>query len=89
MGLLSLVCLVCALRTNVAFIIIFAGLLVGFGLLTGVYWHLALGHAALAAKLEIVSHLSCIVEGDSTPPDCELMVNLFPRLVEQHYSWHV
>lgn len=55
MGLLCLVYLICALRTNIVFLVIFATLVVAFGLLTGTYWHLALGHAALGAKLQVVS----------------------------------
>jgi len=56
MGLLCFVYLICSLRTNIAFVIIFATLVAAFGLLTGTYWHLALGHAALAARLQVVSH---------------------------------
>ncbi len=56
MGLLCVVYLICALRTNIVFIIIFATLVAAFGLLTGTYWHLALGNAALAGKLQIASH---------------------------------
>jgi hypothetical protein len=55
MGMLCLVYLTCALRTNVVFLVIFATLVVAFGLLTGTYWHLALGHSALAGKLQVVS----------------------------------
>ncbi|MCJ1306906.1 hypothetical protein MMC25_000550 [Agyrium rufum] len=52
MGLLCLVYLICALRTNVVFVIIFLTLVCGFCLLAGEYWALALGQAALAAKLQ-------------------------------------
>ncbi|KAI9873859.1 MAG: hypothetical protein M1830_010515 [Pleopsidium flavum] len=55
MGLLCLVYLICALRTNIVFLVIFATLVVAFGLLAGTYWHLALGHAALAGKLQIAA----------------------------------
>ncbi|KAG7142024.1 Protein alcS like protein [Verticillium longisporum] len=54
MMLLCLVYLVCSLRTNVAFFIIFLTLVLGFGLLTGAYWALAsdyTGNAAFANKL--------------------------------------
>lgn len=55
MGLLCFVYLICALRTNIVFLVIFATLVVAFGLLTGTYWQLAMGNAALGAKLQIVS----------------------------------
>lgn len=39
MGMLCLIYLVCSLRTNVAFVIIFATLVAAFGLLTAAYWN--------------------------------------------------
>jgi len=58
MGLLCFIYLICSLRTNVAFVIIFLSLVVGFGLLTGSYWNSAMAIASTsparaAAKLAI------------------------------------
>ncbi|KAL8728288.1 MAG: hypothetical protein Q9166_005495 [cf. Caloplaca sp. 2 TL-2023] len=55
MALLSLLYLICALRTNMVFVTIFFGLFFTFVLLTGSYWQLAVGRAAAAAKLQIAS----------------------------------
>ena len=55
MGLMSLIYLICALRTNLIFVAIFFGLLMTFVVLTGSYWHLALGHKELASKLQVAS----------------------------------
>lgn len=57
MGLLSVVFLICSLRTNVAFFIIFLTLAITFGLLTGAYWAMAedfTGNAQYANKLLVV-----------------------------------
>ncbi|KAK4997171.1 hypothetical protein LTR66_003362 [Elasticomyces elasticus] len=51
MGVLCLVYLVCALRTNLVFVGIFATLVPAFGCLAGAYWHLAQGNAVFAGKL--------------------------------------
>lgn len=60
MGLLCLIYLVCSLRTNVAFVIIFFTLVIAFSLLAGAYWQTAnsIGNkdaaaAALAHRLQI------------------------------------
>ena len=55
MGLLCLIYLVASLRTNIIFVIIFATLVIAFGLLAGAYWQIAQGAAALGGKLVIVS----------------------------------
>lgn len=55
MGLLSLIYLVCALRTNLAFVAIFFGLLMTFVVLTASYWHLAARHLVMAQKLQVVA----------------------------------
>jgi hypothetical protein len=55
MGVLSLLYLVCALRTNITFVAIFFGLFMTFVLLAGSYWQFALGHGDIALKLQIVS----------------------------------
>jgi len=52
MGLLSLIFLICALRTNICFVIIFVTLVAAFGLLAGEYWYLAEGDVATAAHLQ-------------------------------------
>jgi len=60
MGLLCLIYLIAALRTNIVFVVIFATLVPAFGLLAGAYWQLAQGNAEMGGKLVIVS--------DSKPP---------------------
>ncbi|KAL9131549.1 MAG: hypothetical protein Q9217_000563 [Psora testacea] len=55
MGLMSLIYLVCALRTNLVFVAIFFGLLMTFVVLTGSYWHLALGNDDMAQKLQVAA----------------------------------
>ncbi|KAH6685928.1 hypothetical protein F5X68DRAFT_209524 [Plectosphaerella plurivora] len=49
MGMICLVFMVCSLRTNLVFFIIFLTLIIGFGLLTGAYWALASNYAGNAA----------------------------------------
>jgi succinate-acetate transporter protein len=39
MGVLCLIYLVCSLRTNIVFVVIFFTLVIAFGLLTGAYWY--------------------------------------------------
>ena len=55
MGLLSLIYLICALRTNLIFVAIFLGLLLVFVVLTASYWHLAAGHTVMAQKLQVAA----------------------------------
>lgn len=61
MGLLCLVYLICSLRTNIVFFVIFFTLVLAFGLLTGTYWQLtnaangSTTAGALAGRLLIVS----------------------------------
>ncbi|KAI9821211.1 MAG: hypothetical protein M1827_003945 [Pycnora praestabilis] len=55
MGLLCFIYLICSLRTNACFFIIFLTLVLTFCLLAGTYWNLALGNAALAAKLQVAA----------------------------------
>jgi succinate-acetate transporter protein len=59
MGFLCLIYLVCSIRTNIVFVIIFFTLVLAFGLLTGTYWQTANGIAnsdpsatALAGRLQ-------------------------------------
>ncbi|ESZ92125.1 hypothetical protein SBOR_7504 [Sclerotinia borealis F-4128] len=62
MGVLCLIFLVCSLRTNVVFVVIFFTLLLAFALLSAVYWHTAnsIGNAdpaelALAGRLTVAA----------------------------------
>ena len=58
MGLLTLIFLICALRTNVAFFLLFFTLLVGVLLLTGAFFLNAddiVANAAMAKRLTVVS----------------------------------
>lgn len=57
MGLMSLLYLICALRTNITFVAIFLGLFMTFVLLAGAYWQYALGHLATALNLQKVGRL--------------------------------
>ena len=65
-GLICVIFMVCSLRTNVCFFIIFLSLVLAFGLLAGAYMNLALyyenptntGAAATAKKLVVVSNSS-------------------------------
>jgi uncharacterized protein len=54
MGVLCFIYLICSLRTNIVFVIIFFTLVMTFGFVTGAYWALAsdyAGNAGFAAKL--------------------------------------
>lgn len=53
MGVLCLIYMICALRTNLVFVGIFFTLVLAFGFLTGAYFHNAQGNATLAGKLII------------------------------------
>ncbi|KAJ2904455.1 GPR1/FUN34/YaaH-class plasma membrane protein [Zalerion maritima] len=64
MGVLCLIFLVCSVRTNVCFFIIFLTLVIAFALLTGAYFLLAedyTGNAALAGKLIVGAGASTLV----------------------------
>lgn len=52
MGMLCLIYLVCSMRTNLVFFLIFFTLVPAFGLLAGTFFNLAEGKAALAAKCQ-------------------------------------
>lgn len=59
MGLVCLIFLICALRTNIVFVAIFLSLMTAFFLLTAARWALAEdfdGNAAIARRCAIVSH---------------------------------
>lgn len=55
MGFLCLIYMICALRTNVVFVCIFAGLVPAFGCLAGAYWHLAMGNTGTAGTLVVAA----------------------------------
>merc|ERR1712137_11169 len=61
MGLLCLVYLICSIRTNLIFFLIFFTLVPAFGLLAGSYLQAANGRAALAAKLAEAAGAFCFV----------------------------
>jgi succinate-acetate transporter protein len=52
MALMCFVYLICSIRTNVAFFIIFLTLTIAFSCLTGAYWQVANGNASLAGTLQ-------------------------------------
>lgn len=65
-GLVCVIFLICSLRTNIVFFLIFLSLIGGFGCLAGAYWNLALAYenptntmaAKRAGKLVVVSFSS-------------------------------
>jgi succinate-acetate transporter protein len=61
MGILCVVYLICSIRTNLIFFLIFFTLVPAFGLLAGSYLQLANGRAVLAAKLAEAAGAFCFV----------------------------
>lgn len=61
MGMLCLIFLVCSIRTNLVFFIIFFTLTPAFGLLAGSYMYIAEGKAQLASKLAEAGGAFCFV----------------------------
>ncbi|MCJ1292131.1 hypothetical protein MMC34_003681 [Xylographa carneopallida] len=55
MGLLSLIYLICSLRTNIMFVITFAGLTIGFLVEAGSYWNNAAGNTDSGSSLLVVA----------------------------------
>jgi len=55
MGLLCLIYLICSLRTNIVFFLIFFTLVIVFGLLSGAYWQLSNANDVLAGKLIVAA----------------------------------
>lgn len=53
MGVLCLVYMIVALRTNLVFVIIFFSLVMAFGFLAGAFWQLAEGNTALGGRLVV------------------------------------
>lgn len=67
MGLLMLIYTICATRTNIIYVVIFASLILVFALLAAAYWQLGKENEVLGNRLTVVS--SCYY--------CSLGVNLF------------
>lgn len=61
MGILCLVFLVCSIRTNLVFFLIFFTLVPAFGLLAGSYMYIAQGRLSLASKLAEAGGAFCFV----------------------------
>ncbi|KAF2469684.1 uncharacterized protein BDR25DRAFT_228345 [Lindgomyces ingoldianus] len=55
MGIMCFVYLICSLRTNVCFFMIFLTLVFAFSMLAGTYWQLNNGNTALAGRLQIAA----------------------------------
>lgn len=63
MGVLCFIYLICSLRTNIVFVVIFFTLVIAFGLLSGAYWQLANAYGdgmnadkiALAHRLQVAA----------------------------------
>ena len=51
MAILSFVFLLCSLRTNAVFVLVFLGATIGFGLASGAFWQLALANLSLGSTL--------------------------------------
>lgn len=56
MGLLCVVYLICSLRTNVVFVVIFLTLVLGFSLLTGAYWQNAKALSSTPADAHLLRY---------------------------------
>jgi len=61
MGVLCLVYLICALRTNIIFVGIFFTLVIAFGFLAGAFWQLANGNVVLGGKLQVAGGATAFV----------------------------
>jgi succinate-acetate transporter protein len=55
MGFMCFIYLICSIRTNIAFFIIFLTLVIAFSALAAEYWQVANGNAVLAGKLQKVA----------------------------------
>ena len=53
MGMLCFIYLICSLRTNICFFMIFLTLVIAFGLLAGSYWEANNGRMALSHNLQV------------------------------------
>ncbi|KAI9745419.1 MAG: hypothetical protein M1818_000953 [Claussenomyces sp. TS43310] len=61
MGVLTFIYLICSVRTNIVFVIIFLSLGITFCLLAGSYWHLAQENAQIAHRLTVGGGASAFV----------------------------
>jgi hypothetical protein len=50
MAMLSFIFLICSLRTNVAFVLVFTTATIGFGMAAGSFWHLAEGSVVVGMR---------------------------------------
>jgi uncharacterized protein len=55
MCLLSLVYLICSIRTNTIFFLVFTTATIGFGCATGAFWHLAQGNVSTGSTLLVTT----------------------------------
>jgi succinate-acetate transporter protein len=63
MALITLIFLICSLRVNICFVVIFFTLLLALVFLTVAYWLLAadfVANAAVAGKMLVVSHVHAV-----------------------------
>ena len=51
MSLLSLIFLICSLRTNAVFAVVFSGAIIGFSCGAGAFWHLSYGNNLVGKRL--------------------------------------
>lgn len=92
MGMICLIFLVCALRTNAVFVLIFFTLVLSFSLQTGSYWALAMdytGNASIAGKCRVVSgSFGCCVRYPLTVLGCWCMCfrNIHGGMVPAHFN---
>jgi succinate-acetate transporter protein len=61
MALMCFIYLICSIRTNVAFFVIFLSLTFAFGLLSGCYWEAAQNNITMAKILQTAAGASCFV----------------------------
>ena len=70
MGLICLIFLICSLRTNIVFFVIFLSLVGAFGCLAGAYWNLALAYEN-AANVSAASKASKLVVVRTCPSNAQ------------------
>lgn len=63
MGLMCFIYLICSLRTNIVFFIIFLTIVAAFACLASAYWNLDLGNVALAGRLQTTAGACTFVTG--------------------------
>ena len=61
MGVLCFIYLICSLRTNIVFVIIFFTLVLAFGCLAGAFWNIAEGNAMIGMRCVIAGGASAFV----------------------------